>query len=256
MAGWRGVRRVSAFAVVVALVAVATGCQEKYTGLETGAKVAVIGDSISSNVAAPPPAPTSQAYDNIHRAFEPRHRVSVSGVPGTSLKDSLGRAKEYASMTPRAVVIALGTNDVTQASGGPARLPDGRVDLFHAAGQPEEIDARMQESAQALRDMLAALPGPACVVVVTVGGHPGFPWYHQVAAHWNHDVLPAAVAGDPRVHIADWGQVMDDHYAAGGANITSIDLVHLNETGQDMFAGLMVREVDACLQQTMALAQG
>src|SRR4051812_39947103 len=98
--------------VLVAVLVAASGCQGADEGKENGAKIAVIGDSISH---------PHWAYDEIHAGFEPLFRLSVSGVGGATLADSLAVAQEYEGLTPRAVVIEVGTNDVTQAAGGPKR---------------------------------------------------------------------------------------------------------------------------------------
>ena len=223
--------------IVAVLLIGVTGCQEPYAGSATGPKVAVLGDSISH---------VAWSYDEIRAAFVPAHRVSVSGVGGAKFIDSRPVAAEYQAMAPDAVVIELGSNDAFAAVGPPRDPANGDL---RPTRSPEAAEQHLIESEAALRDLLAVLGSPACVVIVNVSTFSLYPAYRDWAQRWNSEVLERVKAADHRVRIADWSGAVADWFARPEPKETLfvVDLLHPESPGQVLLADLMVREIDACL---------
>jgi hypothetical protein len=185
---------------------------EPYTGLPTGRRVAVIGDSI-----------TDATRSVLHDRLDHRYLVSIDGRPGFKLGQQLPVARVYAAQRPApdTVVINLGTNDA------------GRDD---AAGTDAD-----------LRAMLDTVGAARCVVLVTVTTDTLDPTYNGRADAINRLVLQAAARRDGRIRLADWRGAVRWAYAAGlpFGELTR-DRIHPTEVGQRVLTDLVEESLASC----------
>jgi hypothetical protein len=206
-----------AAAVAVAAVTLA-GCQPaSYVGRPDAPRVAVVGDSL---VWAAQPQITTNLPAR-------RWAVLADGVPGATAGDRVAVAGGYAAGRPRAVVVALGTNDVLAMAEGRQSWEGFRRDV---------------------RAMLAATRGVGCVVWVGGSDTSGDfgPGHNLAQMGWAVNWMLAeelARSGRPpgATLLADWAAVSRraDYYLGPGD-------VHHSEAGKAAYTQLIADTVGRC----------
>ncbi len=179
-----------------------------YTGKIGGAKVAVVGDSI-----------TRLSTYAIHQELDPRYSVSVEGINSMRIGQMEPVAQRFAATHPQQAVIALGTND------GNANNPNAAADMD---------------------TMLATFADVPCISVLTLNENTATPNLNAYSKTLNEHIraLPDTHAN---VHVVDWANTIASFLGAGGSLQTWFtDGVHLQVAGQDAIAKAMGTGVDAC----------
>jgi lysophospholipase L1-like esterase len=175
-------------------------------------KVAIVGDSI-----------TEQGESALKAGLSGHWRLRIDGRAGFTVAQQLPAARDLGDWGPSQVVVNLGTNDVMKGSD-------------------------LGQSADELREVVAAFPEASCVHLVTLneGIRLAGTSYAARSAELNQ-VMAELAAADPRVHLIDWSSVVAADEASSDADDPILnDTVHPTSRGQRVLTGLYAEALAAC----------
>lgn len=210
-------RMVAVSIAVAASLAVLTSCAEPYTGAADDPKVAVVGDSLVAG-----------AHDSYRWILTTdRWNSSVTGLPGFAVADSQAVVTQIAATRPRAILIALGTNDIRHMADGTENMAQ-----FHTA----------------MTVMLASVADIACVAWVGVAEVNGTaPPLTLVDARPGLNAAireELAKTGQPNRYFADWAAVSTGHPEL--FNGSGQDHIDKTPRGNLSYASLGVTALQQC----------
>jgi lysophospholipase L1-like esterase len=174
--------------------------------------VAIVGDSI-----------TDQGESVLTSDLSEEWRLRIEGASGSTIAEQLKAADALGGRDPQQVIVNLGTNDVMNG---------------------DDLD----QSAAALRQIVAAFPHAACIHLVTInqGIVLGGVSFAPRSAQLNRAMTEIA-ADDPRVEVLDWSRVVGADDAVDHSEGPLLrDTVHPTTSGQHVLARMYAEALTGC----------
>ena len=174
--------------------------------------VAIVGDSI-----------TDQGESVLTSDLSEDWRLRIDGASGYTIAEQLPAAEALGDRDPQQVIVNLGTNDVMKG---------------------DDLD----QSAAALRQIVAAFPDAACIHLVNInqGIVLGGVSFAPRSAQLNRAMTEIA-ADDPRVEVLDWSRAVSADEAVNHSDGPLLrDTVHPTTPGQHVLARIYADALAAC----------
>lgn len=174
-------------------------------------RVLILGDSI-----------TDRGQRILRDEIEATYALSIDGKASFRIDQQLPSAQRWSTRSFSQVVINLGTNDADQ-------------------GWP------VDQSAQALTEMVGLFPHAVCIHLVTINEQP--PELHgrdpaSVAKQLNKTIRQLS-AGDPRVRMVDFDAILRER-RENGIDDPTLDGVHPTDETHGLLARAIRESLDTC----------
>jgi hypothetical protein len=148
----------------------------------------------------------------------------IKAVGGIKIEEMVQPARDLAASNPQQVVINLGTNNVLATK-------------------------TTDEEAASLQQLVDIFPAARCVHLVTINEHMvGQPTSDIQAGAVNlNQRIRSMPAADPRIHIIDWAQIVNDYDAKGDPDgpVTG-DTVHPAAAGEKLLMDAYDASLSSC----------